>query len=91
MTKRYLIPIVIVLVLASGVLIGCSSVPPSEPTPTKTPIEIYLNQALPIIDRHNETLEAIDRAMEAIASEAEKPSADDPSKTQLEAIELPKP
>ena len=29
--KRYLIPITIVLVLASGLLIGCSSVQPSEP------------------------------------------------------------
>lgn len=30
--KRYLIPIITILVLASGLLIGCDSVPSSEPT-----------------------------------------------------------
>lgn len=35
--KRYIIPTIIVLVLASGVIAGCSGVPSSEPTSTQTP------------------------------------------------------
>lgn len=64
--------------------------------PQPTPKEIYLAEELPIIQRHNETLYRANKAMEAIASESEKPatSKDKPSassKTQMEAIETPEP
>ena len=35
--KRHLIPIIIASVLVSLLLLGCSSVPPSEPASTQTP------------------------------------------------------
>lgn len=35
--KRYLIPTIIILVLVTGLLLGCDNVPPSEPASTQTP------------------------------------------------------
>lgn len=65
----------------------------TTPTSTSTlsPVSIYFLEALPIIERHAETVEAVNKAIEAINSGAEKPALDDPSKTQMEAIETPRP
>ncbi len=82
--KRYLIPIMIILVLVSGASAGCGQ---DEQT---AKLITYLDREQLISERHIETLQAINNAMDAISSEAEKPSPDDPSKTQLEAIELPR-
>ncbi len=83
--KRYLIPIIAILVLASGLVVGCGH---NEST---AKLIAYLDEGQPIIERHAETLRAINKAIETISLEGKKPSPDDPSKTQLEAIELPKP
>ena len=56
----------------------------------------YLTKELPIIERHTETVAVINKATEAITSEAKKPAtpkdeSSASSKTQMEAIEPPKP
>lgn len=89
--KRYLIPIVVVLILSSS-MVGCGQQEPKQAAKQpNTELIAYFTEEQPIIERHNETLHAISKAIETISLEAEKPSPDDPSKTQLEAIELPKP
>ena len=82
--KRYLL-LIIILALTLGTLVGCGR---NEST---AKIIAYLNEEQPINKRHMETLTAISKAIETITMEAEKHNPDDPSKTQLESIALPKP
>jgi hypothetical protein len=83
--KPYLTPILIILVLISGTLVSCGQ---KEST---AKLIAYLDEEQPISERHVVTLQATSEAMKTISLEAKKPSPDDPSKTQLEAIQLPKP
>ncbi len=89
--KRYLILILVAtLVLASGLWIGCGQ------KETTAELIAFLATEEPIIERHAETVDAINKATEAITSEAEKPvtpkdESSASSKTQMEAIEPPKP
>ena len=54
--KRYLIPIIAILVLASGLVVGCGH---NEST---AKLIAYLDEGQPIIERHAETLRAINKA-----------------------------
>lgn len=88
--KRYLILILIILALTPGLVVGCGE------KQSTAELITFLATEEPIIKRHNETLDTISKAMEAITLEAKKPATpkDEPSassKTQLEAIEPPKP
>lgn len=56
--KRYLIPILVVLVLASGLVIGCSR-PKSE-------IVNYLNEIIPIGQKINEDSDLLNRAIQTL-------------------------
>ncbi len=92
--KQYLLYMVLVVILTSS-MAGCSQQNPSTATQTtKQPstelITYYAKEEL-IIERNSETLEAVNNSMEALSLEEDKPCPDDPSKTQLEAIEPGKP
>jgi hypothetical protein len=88
--KRYLILILAILVLASGLATGCGFV---ETTPQKqsrveaAQLSAYITEELSITQRHRETFADVSKAIQAIYLEAKKPSPDDPSKTQSEAID----
>ena len=77
-------PIIIILVLTSGLVLGCGQ---NESTAN---LIAYLDEEQPIIERHAETLRVINKAIETISLEAKKSCPDDSLKTQLEAIELSK-
>ncbi len=82
---------VVALILTLG-MVGCAQ-QESKQTVKQPPSELitYIAKEKPISERHLETLQVISKAIKAISLEAEKPSLDNPSKTQIEAIELPKP
>jgi hypothetical protein len=91
--KRYLIPILLVLILASTIL-GCAShnsQPVKQTTKPSAELITYFAKEELIIGRNSETLEAVNNSMEALSLEEDKPCPDNPSKTQLEAIEPGKP
>lgn len=65
--KRYLIVLLAILVLTSGVLVACAqkSETPASPTPeqiTATQLKSYCQEALPIMKRHTETTETTNQA-----------------------------
>jgi len=68
--KRYLIPTLITLVLASVVLVACGhkSEAPASPTPEHieaTQLKSYCQEALPIMKQHDETTEKTNQANRA--------------------------
>ncbi len=63
--KRYLIPIITILVLTSSLLVGCGSI---RVTPEKQPVDelkSYVNDASPIMKRHVEATETTNQANRA--------------------------
>ena len=74
--KRYLIPTLIILVLASVVLMACGhkSEAPASPTPEQTTAQLksYCQEALPLMKQHSETTDTGNQAnrafLEAYAS-----------------------
>ena len=63
--KRYLVPIIVVLVLTSMLVVGCGF---TRVTPEKQSVEelkSYVNDALPIMKRHTETTETTNQANRA--------------------------
>ena len=68
--KRYIVPILVVLMLASSVLVACGqrSEVPAFPTPEQviaTQLKSYCQEALPIMKRHDETTEKTNQANRA--------------------------
>ena len=63
--KRYLIPILIIFVLVSGVLGGCTCVRITPQKQSTTELEDYLAKASPIMKRHVETTETGNEANRA--------------------------
>ena len=91
--KRYLIIAVILGSVGFGNLIyntiATKEAPEPTSSPTLSPVSSYFLDMLLIIERHAETVEAVNNAIVAVNSAAEEPTPDDPSKTQMEAIETP--
>ena len=63
--KRYLIPILIILVLASGMVAGCTCVRITSQKQSTAELEDYLAKASPIMKRHAETTETGNEANRA--------------------------
>jgi hypothetical protein len=57
--KRYIIPIIVVFVLASGLVVGCSQ--------QKSEIGNYLNEMIPIGQKINDDSDVLNRAMQTLA------------------------
>ncbi len=90
MKQHFILILMAILVLTSGLWVGCGQ------KRSTAELIVFLAAEEPIIKRHNETLDTISKAMEAITLEAKKPAtpkdeSSASSKTQLEAIEPPKP
>lgn len=87
--NRLLIPILIILVLASG-LVSCAQ------QQSKVELRAYLIEEVYRLERQSQILKSLIKAMEAVDYEAKKPATpkDEPSsssKTQMETIKSPKP
>ena len=63
--KRYLIPILIILVLASGLATGCTCVRIAPKKQANLELESYYQEALPFMKRHDETTEKTNQANRA--------------------------
>ena len=68
--KQHFVPIVAILVLASELVVGCGQ------KQSSTELRSYIEQALPIMERHTETTEATNQAnrafLEALGSGSQK-------------------
>ncbi|MBN2074781.1 MAG: hypothetical protein JW762_04445 [Dehalococcoidales bacterium] len=82
--KRFLILILAILVLMSGATIGCGTTPREQ---SESELEAYFAEELPITERRAETVTIVNKAIEEINLEFQKPVPDDPSKTQSETNE----
>lgn len=88
--RRYLVLIYLVIILIFT-MAGCAQQNPKTVKQPSAELIAYFDKEELIIERNSETLDAVSKAMEAITLEGDKPCPDDPSKTQLEAIEPGKP
>lgn len=60
--KRYLIPIIIILVLTSMLVVGCGFIGVTPEKQSVEELKSYVNDALPIMKRHAETTEKTNQA-----------------------------